>query len=79
MARNGMRAGPLGFLALRPHSREAHTLKAEAARCRAMGGRSGERVYFVGSGVSFTANQFLSARLMYSASFLRHSVVQYLV
>ena len=36
-------------------------------------------VYFVGSGVSFTVTQFLSARLMFSLSFLRHSVVQYFV
>jgi hypothetical protein len=35
--------------------------------------------YFVGSAVSFTVCQFLSARLIFSASFLRHSLVQYLV
>jgi hypothetical protein len=36
-------------------------------------------IYFVGSGVSFTVSQFLSARLIFSLSFLRHSVVQYFV
>jgi hypothetical protein len=32
-------------------------------------------IYFVGSGVSFTVSQFLSARLIFSLSFLRHSVL----
>ena len=36
-------------------------------------------IYFIGSGVSFTVSQFLSARLIFSASFLRHSFVQYFV
>src|ERR1700734_2255532 len=36
-------------------------------------------IYFVGSGASFTVIQFLSARLMFSLSFLRHSFVQYFV
>src|ERR1700728_3072922 len=36
-------------------------------------------IYFIGSGLSFTVGQFLSARLMFSVSFLRHSVVQYFV
>jgi hypothetical protein len=36
-------------------------------------------IYFVGSGASFTVSQFLSARLMFSLSFLRHSFVQYFV
>jgi len=37
------------------------------------------RSYFSGSGWFWTVRQFLSARLMFSASFLRHSVVQYFV
>jgi hypothetical protein len=36
-------------------------------------------IYLVGSRLSFTVDQFLSARLIFSASFLRHSVVQYFV
>src|SRR5579871_6435356 len=32
-------------------------------------------LYLIGSGASFTIAQFLSARLMFSLSFLRHSVV----
>jgi hypothetical protein len=60
-------------------------LKARVSRCGSAahnalvprGGRLG--LYFVGSGASFTVVQFLSARLIFSASFLRHSLVQYFV
>jgi hypothetical protein len=53
--------------------------EAEARAPRNEGLSKPPQDYFVGSGVSFTVSQFLSARLMFSLSFLRHSVVQYFV